>query len=89
MALLRFVELDVLKPNQLRLVDLVNDVASMCDTFSVTIKVIERDRETESAQMFIEGNDIDLNAVIKKIEECGATVHSIDIIGVGKSPRVI
>jgi hypothetical protein len=89
MKKIKFIELDVLKPNKLNVLDLAKEVASIGESYSVSINVMERDRETESTQMFIEANDIDYDKLIKKIENSGATVHSIDTVGVGPKPTKI
>jgi len=89
MKKIKFIELDVLKPNNLKVLDLANEVASIGASYSVSIKVMERDRETESTQIFVEADNIDYEKLIKKIEDSGATVHSIDVIGVGPKPTKI
>ena len=89
MTKLKFIELDVLKPNKLKVIDLARNVASIEKSYSVSIKVIERDRETESIQIFIEADNIDYNKLIKKIEDSGATIHSLDAVGVGPKPKII
>jgi hypothetical protein len=89
MKKLKFIELDVLKPNKLKVLDLAKEVASIGKSYSVSIKIIERDRETETIQMFIEAGDIDYNKLIKKIEDSGATIHSLDAVGVGPKPNEI
>ena len=89
MTKLKFIEFDVLKPNKLKVLDLARSVASIGKSYSVSIKVIERDRETESIQIFIEADNIDYNKLIKKIEDSGATIHSLDAVGVGPKPKII
>ncbi len=89
MTKLKFIEFDVLKPNKLKVIDLARNVASIGKSYSVSIKVIERDRETESIQIFIEADNIDYNKLIKKIEDSGATIHSLDAVGVGPKPKTI
>lgn len=87
MTKIKYVELDVLKPLEPTLVDLAKTVSSIHESYVVSIDVEERDRETESVQMMIEGNEVDLAEVQKRIEASGATVHSIDHIKVGsKNP---
>ena len=89
MTKLKFIEFDVLKPNSLKVLDLARSVASIGKSYSVSIKVIERDRETESIQMLIEADNINYNKLIKKIEDSGATIHSLDAVGVGPKPKII
>ncbi len=87
MAKLKFVKLDVLKPNNLTKIDLAKAVAEVDDSFSVKIEVVEKDRETETIRMMIDGNEIDIDEISKVIEKAGATIHSIDAITVGSEKK--
>ena len=50
----------------------------------VNISLVEIDQETESVRITIEGDDIDLNHVETTMKDCGAVIHSIDEVVVGK-----
>lgn len=84
MSKLRYVILDVLKPHEPSIYELANEISKLSPSFTVNIKSIERDEHTETIQIMIQGDNINLEAVRKKINALGATIHSIDKVCVGK-----
>lgn len=51
----------------------------------VNISLVEIDQDTESVKITIEGESIDLNHVETTMKDCGAVIHSIDEVAVGKN----
>jgi len=87
MVRVKRVVLDVLKPhspNGLQFASLIAERDSGC---RVTLRVVEIDEKTETVELAIEGEDIDLEAVIDGISGMGASVHSIDEVEVVNVPR--
>lgn len=72
--------LDVLKPHRPNIVELSKAIADVNGVKKVTIDIVEIDQDTESVKIQITGDDINLNNLIKKIREMGASVHSIDSV---------
>jgi hypothetical protein len=58
------------------------DAVSGVDAANITITEI--DLETIGTDVAVEGPDVDLDALVKAIEDAGAVVHSIDRIAFGE-----
>ena len=76
--------LDVLKPHEPQLPELAGRLSSMKGVDGVNIFLVEIDQDTESVKITIEGQNIDLNHVENTMKDCGAVIHSIDEVAVGK-----
>jgi len=76
--------LDVLKPHEPNLPELAARLSSMKGVDGVNISLVEIDQKTESVRITLEGESIDLNHVETIMKECGAVIHSIDEVSVGK-----
>lgn len=76
--------LDVLKPHEPPLPELAARLSSMKGVDGVNISLVEIDQDTESVKITIEGGSIDLNHVETTMKDCGAVIHSIDEVAVGK-----
>ena len=72
--------LDVLKPHFPDIVELSRALADVNGVDRVTIDIVEMDQDTESVKIEVRGNNIDVNKLIKRIREMGASVHSIDSV---------
>jgi len=81
---IRRLVLDVLKPHNPPTPVLAKILASMDGVDGVNISLIEVDAETETVKITIEGPDLDFDSIKKKIEECGAKIHSIDQVVAGR-----
>ena len=77
--------LDVLKPHEPPIYDLTSKLASRrgIDNVHVTAEI---DRSTESIKVTIDGTDISIETVKKRIEEPGAVIHSVDEVLVARKP---
>ena len=82
MAKLRRIVLDVLKPHQPGGVEFAGLLADHLGDCRVGLEVEERDEKTESVTVVVSGADIDFEAVAAKINEMGASVHSVDEVEV-------
>ena len=76
--------LDVLKPHEPPLPELAARLSSMEGVDGVNISLVEIDQDTESVKITIEGKSINLNHVETTMKDCGAVIHSIDEVAVGK-----
>ena len=76
--------LDVLKPHEPHLTELATRLSSTEGVEGVNIYLIEIDQNTESVKVTIEGQDINLNTIEATMKDCGAVIHSIDEVAVGK-----
>jgi hypothetical protein len=78
------VVLDVLKPHEPPIHELASRLALLDGINNVGIALIEIDQDTESIKVSLEGENINIEAVRKSVEEFGAVVHSIDEVTVSK-----
>uniref|UniRef100_A0A7C3WLU9 DUF211 domain-containing protein n=1 Tax=Thermofilum pendens TaxID=2269 RepID=A0A7C3WLU9_THEPE len=74
------VVLDVLKPRELGLSELVKAVCEEVGAGQVSADIVEVDVKTETVKMTVEGEDLDLDLLLEKLEELGCAVRSIDSI---------
>ncbi len=75
--------LDVLKPHKPDIMELCKDVTECTKNISVNARVVEIDEKTESIQLIVKGENIDLEKIKETIEKLGASIHSIDEISMG------
>lgn len=85
MGNLRRIVLDVLKPIEPNIVELVQRVAKLGGVDGVNITIYEVDHRVENAKITVEGNDLSFQELKVVIEENGAAIHSIDEVAAGKS----
>ena len=82
MVSVKRVVLDVLKPHQPNALEFSRAIANVGDGYRVCLTVVEIDENTETLQLEIEGNSVDLEAVERVITGMGASLHSIDQVEV-------
>ncbi|MFB6116139.1 MAG: DUF211 domain-containing protein [Candidatus Nanosalina sp.] len=75
--------LDVLKPREPQIVDFTKEIAGMEGVKGANTALIEVDEKVRNLKVTIEGS-IDEEKVREKIEEIGASVHSIDEVAAGE-----
>jgi hypothetical protein len=85
MGNLRRIVLDVLKPLEPNIVDMVQRVAQLQGVEGVNITIYEVDHRVENAKITVEGNNLSFTELQALIEENGAAIHSIDEVAAGKS----
>lgn len=84
MGSLRRLVLDVLKPAEPTIVQLVQALADLDGVDGVNISIYEIDRLVENAKITLEGNHLNYERVARVIEEYGGAIHSIDEVAAGK-----
>jgi len=83
MGNLRRLVLDVLKPLDPSIVELVQLLANLEGVDGANISIYEIDRRVENAKVTIEGHDLRYEEVASIIEENGGAIHSIDEVAAG------
>jgi hypothetical protein len=76
--------LDVLKPHEPSVIDLSLGLSNLDGVEGVNTIIYEIDQQVENVKVIIAGNDIDFENIKKKLEEMGATIHSVDEVAAGK-----
>ena len=84
MGNLRRLVLDVLKPLDPSIVELVQALAELDGVDGANISIYEIDRRVENAKVTIEGHDLDYDQVSRVIEQNGGAIHSIDEVAAGR-----
>lgn len=70
--------LDVLKQHKPSIPDFADSLRKVPGVERVKITLVEVNERTESIQVTIKGENLDFEAIRAKIEELGATIHSVD-----------
>jgi len=84
MGNLRRLVLDVLKPLEPSIVELVQLLADQEGVDGANISIYEIDRRVENAKITIEGQHLRYDEIAHIIEENGGAIHSIDEVAAGK-----
>lgn len=74
--------LDVLKPHQPNALDFALALVEQCPGYRVHVTVQEVDEKTESTLVDINAEAIDFANLSARIEQLGASIHSIDEVEV-------
>lgn len=82
MAKIKKLVLDVLKPHAPNVLDFAIALADLGDDWKINLRVEEIDEKTESIVVILEGADILFEAIAERVQEMGASVHSIDEVEV-------
>ena len=82
--MIRRLVLDVLKPHNPSVVELSEALSHLQGVEGVNIIIYEIDQKVENAKIIIAGSSIDFEMIKKKLEEMGATIHSVDEVAAGK-----
>jgi hypothetical protein len=82
--MIRRLVLDVLKPYRPSVVDLSLALSNLEGVEGVNIMIYEIDQHVENAKITIMGTKVDFEVVKEKLEEMGATIHSVDEVASGK-----
>ncbi len=82
MVSIKRIVLDVLKPHQPNALEFARVIAGAGADYRVRLTVIEMDENTETLQIEVSGNEIDLESVQSAISEMGGSLHSIDEVEV-------
>ena len=82
--MIRRLVLDVLKPHNPSVVELSEALSHLKGVEGVNVIIYEIDQKVENAKVIIAGSSIDFESIKKKLEELGATIHSVDEVAAGK-----
>jgi hypothetical protein len=80
---IKSVVLDVLKLRDPDLPQFALSIGSIKNIETVKMVLVEIDQNTESLKVTIEGQNINLDRIRKKMKDYGAVIHSIDEVIVG------
>jgi hypothetical protein len=81
--MIRRLVLDVLKPHKPSVVELSEVLSTLEGVEGVNIIIYEIDQQVENAKIIIAGNPLNFGGIKKKLEEMGATIHSVDEVAAG------
>jgi len=82
--MIRRLVLDVLKPHNPSVVEVSEALSHLEGIEGVNVIIYEIDQQVENVKVTIAGSSIDFESVKKKLEEMGATIHSVDEVAAGK-----
>jgi len=82
--MIRRLVLDVLKPHNPTVVELSEALSHLDGVEGVNVIIYEIDQQVENAKVIIAGSSIDFESIKKRLEEMGATIHSVDEVAAGK-----
>lgn len=74
--------LDVLKPHQPSILEMSKLLGELDGVKSVNTVLREVDADTETVVLSIDGPELDYEKVLDVIEQCSASVHSMDEVSV-------
>ena len=82
--MIRRIILDVLKPHKPSVVEVSEALSHLEGVEGVNIIINEIDQQVENAKVILAGIALDFAEIQAKLEEFGATIHSIDEVAAGK-----
>lgn len=82
--MLRRLVLDVLKPHKPTVVELSIALSNIEGIEGVNVITYEIDQEVENVKIIVAGKSINFESIKEKLEELGATIHSVDEVAAGK-----
>jgi hypothetical protein len=82
MVCVKRIVLDVLKPHSPSALEFSTAIAEVGKDYHVHLTVIEMDENTETLQIIVESESIDLVAIQSAIDGMGGSLHSIDEVEV-------
>jgi len=74
---------DVLIPNDIDVMNFTEKIAGLNEVDGANLHVLEVDRKTKTVEVTIEGKLLSFKNINNVIEECGGSVHSIDMVSAG------
>ncbi len=78
MAVIKKLILDVLKPHDPEIIEFTKEMCALTSVNSLESSVEEVDKEVETVQIVLFGENIEYEEVKKKVRELGASIHSVD-----------
>ena len=70
--------LDVLKPRHPDVLQFAQTIAALAYGYQVNLTVMEMDDKTETLELIVQGENVNLELVEAAIQEMGGSVHSLD-----------
>ena len=83
--MIRRLVLDVLKPHKPSVVEVSEALSHLHGVEGVNIIINEIDQQVENAKIIVAGTSISFEEIRCKLQEFGATIHSIDEVAAGKT----
>ena len=83
--MIRRLVLDVLKPHKPSVVEVSEALSHLSGVEGVNIIINEIDQQVENAKIIVAGTSINFEEIRSKLQEFGATIHSIDEVAAGKT----
>ena len=83
--MIRRLVLDVLKPHKPSVVEVSEALSHLSGVEGVNIIINEIDQQVENAKIIIAGTSLIYEEIRSKLQEFGATIHSIDEVAAGKT----
>ncbi len=80
--------LDVLKPHQPDALSFCKELARLGDGYRVSLSLDEMDDKTQTLQLEISGEAVDIAPIEEAITRMGASIHSVDQVEVLNEPDV-
>jgi hypothetical protein len=87
MIAIRRLVLDILKPHHPSILEFSKLLAGQ-GAYRVGVNVAEMDDQTQTLEVWIEGDDIDFERIQEAITGFGASLHSVDQVEVESRPDV-
>ena len=82
--MIRRLVLDVLKPHKPSVVEVSEALSHLDGVEGVNIIINEIDQQVENAKVILAGIALDFGEIQAKLEEFGATIHSVDEVAAGQ-----
>ena len=82
--MIRRLVLDVLKPHNPSVVELSENLSHLEGIEGVNAIIYEIDQKVENVKLILAGTNLDFEKIKKKLQEMGATIHSVDEVAAGK-----
>lgn len=82
--MLKRLVLDVLKPHKPSVVELSLALSNIEGIEGINVITYEIDQEVENVKVIVVGKSINFESIKGKLEELGATIHSVDEVAAGK-----
>ncbi len=82
--MLKRLVLDVLKPHKPSVVELSLELSNLEGIEGVNVIMNEIDQQVENVKIIIAGANIRFESIKNKLEEMGATIHSVDEVAAGR-----
>ena len=82
--MIRRLVLDVLKPHKPGVVEVSEALSHLEGVEGVNVIIYEIDQQVENVKIILAGKAIDFKNIKEKLEEMGATIHSVDEVAAGR-----